>query len=106
MKINNCLTLFVLVIMSSSCSIQGLFSDYKKVNKEYPTLLKEVSHNKMICQIPCSDSCKMLVLKGKELSTCLEVETKTILYLWSSHCSSPYCYDLDRVQAYCKEKGN
>jgi len=105
MRANNYLILGLLILISSSCSIKGLFSDYKKVNKEYPRLLKKVTNKTTICHTSYSDSCQVLVLNAQELVTCLDVEDKIILYLWSPHCSSPYCYGLDRVQAYCTEKG-
>lgn len=108
MNMKNILILCVAVVISSSCTIQGsfqgLFSYYKKVNKENPTLLKKPKDKSMICSTNYSDSCKVLLLNGKELEKCIQDEKKTILYLWAANCRSPYCYGLDRVQAYCKEK--
>lgn len=95
----------MIVFISSSCSFPGLFSDYKRVNKEYPTLLKHPKDERAILNAKYSDSCQVLVLNAEELATCLDTEAKTILYSWSPHCSSPYCYGLDRVQAYCRDKG-
>lgn len=99
----------IIVFITTSCTIkgsfQGLFSYYKKVEKDNPTLLKKVTNTETICSRVYSDSCKVLLLNGKELGECIKNEDKTILYLWAGNCSSPYCYGLDRVQAYCKNRG-
>ncbi len=105
MKINSYLISCILILISSSCSFPGLFSAYKKVNKENPSLLKRATDKTRICNTQYSDSCKVLVLNAEDLKTCLNASDRAILYLWSPHCSSPYCYGLDRVQAYCTEKG-
>jgi hypothetical protein len=109
MKVSNGLILGILILISASCTIKGsfsgLFSDYKKVNKNNPNLLKQESNQTAICNAVYSDSCKVLVLKSEDLKKCIDASDKVVLYLWSPHCSSPYCYGLDRVQAYCTEKG-
>jgi len=108
MNIKNVLITILILIITCSCSIQGsfqgLFSYYKKVNKESPTLIRKVNKETLVCNVNYSDSCRVLLLNGKDLAQCIKKEKKTILYLWAANCHSPYCYGLDRVQAYCKEK--
>ncbi len=93
------------ITYSCSIEIQGFFSGYKKTMKRDPNLLKVIADSEGICEAKYSDSCKVLVLNGKDLQQCIKTEERTVIYLWSPHCTSRYCYGLDRLQQYMNDKG-
>lgn len=96
-----------LFFIVTSCLIQitGFTSNYKNVKLGSPQLIKKIHPDHLICEAAYSDSCKVVLVNGKQLKSCIQEKDRVILYIWDGNCSSSYCYGLDRVQAYLNEKG-
>lgn len=102
------LSLFVLLALLSSCSIngtlQGLLSYYDQTQKESKVDFVKISEVSD-CLRSGSDSAKVLVANGTELRNCLHGYENSVVYIWSPKCKSQYCYSLDLLQETCRQKG-
>ncbi len=94
----------IVVILFSSCIITntpGFYSGYSK--------LTEQEKNNIVFTEPDFDICnlqndgKIYSTTGTQLQNCILKQQKSLVYIWSPHCSSENCYSLDLMQAFMRK---
>jgi hypothetical protein len=97
-------------ILFSSCIVintpeytPGFYSGYSE--------LTEQEKNNIVFTEPDFDICnlqndgKIYSITGTQLQNCILKQPKSLVYIWSPHCSSENCYSLDLMQAFCEKNG-
>ncbi len=107
MKKINILSVIILVLFSTSCSVngtlQGLYSYYNKTKSKNPQLFVKPNATESICTLENTKEPKVYVINGKLLKECIQ-NKDALVYIWPPKCKSDVCYPLHLIQKKCDEK--
>lgn len=106
-KIIQILIIIFYLGLLTSCSIngslQGLFSYYKKTEKEGKIIF--LKFNADIDYLKTyRDSTTIILANGKEIKNYIKKFEQSLIYIWSPKCKSKFCYSLDLLQEICLQK--
>ena len=98
--------LFFLFSCCISCSIyiRGVKSNISTVMTRDISLIKSYSDKTDICDISYTDTSKVILLNGKDFHDCIITKGKVVIYVWDGHCKGSYCYSLNAMQDYFRDK--
>jgi hypothetical protein len=95
-----------LAISITSCNLvyinvnlRGLTSDFKKMNRECGSLFVKLDTLQTENRAD-----KIIISNGRELLHKIELNNRTLVYLWSPYCKSKFCLDLNILQQLCNSK--
>lgn len=95
-------------ITFSSCSISGnfggLFSYYKRTNKQSPNLIQKTTEISDFCDVNTNAKATVLMINDIQLKECLNSKEESIIFIWSPNCQGSYCYSLNAIQEKCNLK--
>ena len=97
------LLFLVLTFVFQTCAIvrtPGFNSGYKRLTAEEK---KRVCFVSSVEEIPDRNDGRIMAVTADQLSALLKKNDTTLLYVWSSHCSSSSCVSLKAVQDYCDQ---
>lgn len=98
--------LTILMLLFEGCIITntpGFYSGYKKLDEKqrkeiiFPTKDFDICNHK--------DLRKIYSVTAAQIKKCLSTSDTTVLYFWSTFCSSPHCVSLVAANDYCNQKG-
>ena len=95
----------LLSVMLQACVIihtPGFNSGYKRLMYEEKEQIHFVSS---VDEIPHQNDGRIMAITANQLTEMLNNNEKTLLYLWSPHCSSNVCVSLKNIQDFC-DKAN
>ena len=92
-----------LTVILQACAIvhtPGFNSGYNRLSPEEQ---KHICFVNSVDEIPDKNDGRIMAVTANQLSALLGKNDYTLLYFWSSHCSSSSCIPLKAVQDYCNK---
>lgn len=109
MKNNNFIIFFCFSLAFISCTIKGnfkgLYSYYDSTKSERPELLISLEDSTSVCEMKQTNIPKIYIINGNQLKNCLNLNLKSLIYIWGPKCSSKICVPLEILQHDCYIKG-
>lgn len=98
-------SIYAVLIISlslSGCIITntpGFYSGYSRLSPAEKEVIVFTEANSNICNY--EDNNKIYAINGLQLSECLKMKEKALVYIWSPNCHADKCYSIKQVQDYC-----
>jgi len=89
-------------LLQSCIVVPPLGSRYKYLSEDSKNSIVYLNPEDDICYLENND--KIFAITSEQLYKCIKEKEKSMVYFWTIHCKSEYCYPLSFVQSYCDSR--